>query len=80
MDVTPLALAAARSYLYYGAIYGITVAVAAWIFRDVRRRGGGTRRAAAWAIATLVFTILAVLAYLFVRSRAEDPDGVVAEA
>ncbi len=76
MDATALALvdpavigvAGVRSLVYYGAIYGITIAVAFWIYRDARSRG--SRYAPIWAVATLVFTIVAVLPYLYLRWRA----------
>lgn len=56
-----------RSLLYYGAIYGILVAVAYWIYTDARDRGN--RYALLWGLATLVFAILAVLPYLYLRWR-----------
>ncbi|WP_092730752.1 ABA4-like family protein [Halopenitus persicus] len=72
--MVPLAvdLATARSLLYYGAIYGVVLAVAVWIYRDARDRGIGYP--AVWAVATLVLTIVPVLAYLYVRGR-RSPDG-----
>lgn len=72
MDVALLALSEVRAVLYYGAIYGITVAVAFWIYRDARRRGRSSGRAGAWAVATLAFTIVAVLPYLYFRWRAME--------
>jgi len=77
----PAALADLRSLAYYGALYGVLVAVAAWIYRDARGRGRRRRRAAAWAGATLLVSILAVLPYLYLRRRsarrsaAEREDG-----
>lgn len=61
-------LSAVRSTLYYGAIYGILLAVAYWMYIDARERG--SRYAALWAIATLLFAILAVIPYLYLRWRA----------
>ena len=67
MDPVPL-LAAFRSVLYYGAVYGIVLAVAVWIYRDAKARGSD--RALAWFAATLVFTILPVLAYMYIHRDA----------
>lgn len=67
--VLPAALPDLRALAYYGALYGVLVAVAAWIYRDARERGRRPRRAAAWAGATLVFSILTVLLYLYLRGR-----------
>lgn len=63
-----------RSLLYYGAVYGILVAVAYWVYTDARARG--SRYAALWGLATLVFAILAVIPYMYLRWR----DGVDAGA
>ncbi|MGQ3329691.1 hypothetical protein [Halorubrum sp. FL23] len=49
-------------------IYGVVVAAAAWIYRDARARG--SRYAVVWALATLVFTIVPVLAYLYLHRDA----------
>ncbi len=51
-------------------IYGIVVAVAVWIYRDAKARGSD--RAVLWFLATLIFTILPVLAYMYLH-RAEGP-------
>lgn len=80
MDLPLLALAELRSVLYYGAIYGITIAVAFWIYRDARHRGRSTRRAGLWAAATLVFAIFAVLPYLYFRQRSTTPEPAAADA
>lgn len=50
------------------AVYGVVVAAAAWIYRDARARG--SRYAVVWGISTLVFTILPVLAYLYLHRDA----------
>ncbi|MFC7325329.1 hypothetical protein ACFQMF_12150 [Halorubrum rutilum] len=50
------------------AVYGILVAAAAWIYRDARARGN--RYAVVWAVATLVFAIVPVLAYLYLHRDA----------
>jgi len=63
-----LQFATLRSTLYYGAIYAIVLAVAVWIYRDAKARG--SNRAVAWFLATLVFTILPVLAYLYLHRDA----------
>lgn len=65
MDPVLLQLDTVRSVLYYGAIYGVVVAVAVWIYRDAKARGSD--RAAAWFVATLVFTILPVLLYMYLH-------------
>ncbi|WP_241964407.1 hypothetical protein [Halorubrum sp. 48-1-W] len=62
---TLLQFATLRAVLYYGAVYGIVLAVAVWIYRDAKARGSD--RALAWFLATLVFTILPVLAYLYLH-------------
>jgi hypothetical protein len=68
-DMDPvLQFATLRSTLYYGAIYAIVLAVAVWIYRDAKARG--SNRAVAWFLATLVFTILPVLAYLYLHRDA----------
>ncbi|MDR5673978.1 putative membrane protein [Halalkaliarchaeum sp. AArc-CO] len=63
-----------RSLLYYGAVYGILVAVAYWVYTDARARG--SRYAVLWGLATLVFAILAVIPYMYLRWR----DGTEAAA
>ena len=49
-------------------VYGVVVAAAAWIYRDARARG--SRYAPLWAVATLAFTIVPVLAYLYLHRDA----------
>jgi len=49
-------------------IYGVVIAAAAWIYRDARARG--SRYAVLWALATLLFTIVPVLAYLYLHRDA----------
>ncbi|MEF8781002.1 MAG: hypothetical protein V5A46_10025 [Haloferacaceae archaeon] len=61
-----------RDLLYYGAVYGVLVAVAYWVYADARDRG--SRYPALWGAATLVFAILAVIPYLYLRWRAA-PEG-----
>ena len=51
-------------------IYGVVVAAAVWISRDARARG--SRYAVVWAASTLLFTIVPVLAYLYLH-RAAGP-------
>ncbi|WP_297884926.1 hypothetical protein [uncultured Halorubrum sp.] len=51
-------------------IYGVVVAAAVWIYRDARARG--SRYAVVWAASTLLFTIVPVLAYLYLH-RAAGP-------
>ncbi|SMO68861.1 hypothetical protein [Halorubrum cibi] len=68
MDPALLQVATFRSVLYYGAVYGIVLAVAVWIYRDAKARGSD--RALAWFLATLVFTILPVLAYMYLHRDA----------
>lgn len=61
--------AALRSLVYFAAVYGVTLAVAVWVFRDARERG--FRYPALWGVGTVLFTILAVLPYLYLRLRSE---------
>lgn len=49
-------------------IYGVVVAAAVWIYRDARARG--SRYAIAWGAATLVFTIVPVLVYMYLHRDA----------
>ncbi|RLM67879.1 hypothetical protein DVK05_08595 [Halorubrum sp. Atlit-8R] len=49
-------------------IYGVVVAAAVWIYRDAKARG--SRYAPLWALSTLVFTIVPVLAYLYLHREA----------
>ena len=63
-----------RSLLYYGAVYGILVAVAYWVYTDARERG--SRYAALWGLATLVFAILVVIPYMYLRWRDSAETGV----
>ncbi len=49
-------------------IYGIVVAVAVWIYRDAKARGSD--RAVLWFLATLVFTIVPVLVYMYLNREA----------
>lgn len=58
-----------RAVLYYGAVYGVVIGMAVWIYRDARSRG--SRAPLGWALATLVLTIVPVLGYLYLRWRAE---------
>ena len=51
-------------------VYGVVVAAAVWIYRDARARG--SRYAVVWAASTLLFTIVPVLAYLYLH-RAAGP-------
>ena len=51
-------------------IYGVVVAAAVWIYRDAMARG--SRYAVVWAASTLLFTIVPVLAYLYLH-RAAGP-------
>ncbi|MUW14118.1 hypothetical protein GJ633_05185 [Halorubrum sp. CBA1125] len=68
MDPVFLQFETLRSVLYYGVVYGIVLAVAAWIYRDAKARGSD--RALAWFLATLVFTIVPVLVYLYLNRDA----------
>ncbi|MFC6753283.1 hypothetical protein [Halorubrum tibetense] len=52
------------------AVYGIVLAVAVWIYRDAKARG--SNRAVLWFLATLVFTIVPVLLYMYLH-RASGP-------
>jgi hypothetical protein len=70
LEMGAIGLEGIRSAVYYAAIYGVTVLVAIWIYRDARSRG--SRFAPVWALATLVFTIAAVLPYLYFRWRARS--------
>lgn len=76
MEAVLLALADLRTFLYYGAIYGITLAVAIWVYRDARHRGRSAARAVGWALATLVFTIFAFLPYLYFRWKETSAEPV----
>ncbi|OTF12325.1 hypothetical protein [Halorubrum sp. SD612] len=49
-------------------IYGVVVAASVWIYRDARARG--SRYAVVWAASTLLFTIVPVLAYLYLHRDA----------
>jgi len=49
-------------------IYGVVVAAAVWIYRDARARG--SRYAVVWGLSTLLFTIVPVLAYLYLHRDA----------
>ncbi|MFA9518442.1 hypothetical protein ACERIT_14725 [Halopenitus sp. H-Gu1] len=66
-DILFIGLLTVRTGLYYAAIYGVVIAVAAWIYRDARDHGIGYP--SLWALATLVLTIIPVLIYLYVRRR-----------
>lgn len=78
MDPLFVELATVRSVLYYGAIYAIVVGMAVWIYRDADSRG--SRAPLAWALATLAFTIIPVVSYLYLRWRANPTtDEAVAD-
>lgn len=68
MDPVLAQFEAFRSFLYYGAIYGVVLAVAVWIYRDAKARGSD--RALLWFISTIVFAILPVLLYLYLHRDA----------
>lgn len=67
MDPLLVDLATARTLAYYGALYAVVIGFAVWIYRDARSEGA--RYPAAWALATLVFTIVPVVAYMLLKSR-----------
>jgi len=52
-------------------IYLITVAVAAWLFRDALGRGKSVFVAAGWAVGVLIVPPIAFLTYLYLRIKAE---------
>ncbi|WP_418281182.1 hypothetical protein [Halorubrum sp. DTA98] len=60
------------------AIYGIVLAVAVWIYRDAKARGSD--RALVWFLATLVFTILPVLLYMYLHRDVGSTGGADGDA
>ncbi|XVH32046.1 hypothetical protein ACNS7O_02365 [Haloferacaceae archaeon DSL9] len=58
-----------RESVYFLVIYGITFAVAVWVYRDARRRG--TRGAILWAIGTFLLTVFVLFPYLYLRLKEE---------
>jgi hypothetical protein len=66
--MTPLGIALPWSLPLTLVIYGVVVAAAVWIYRDAKARG--SRYAPLWALSTLVFTIVPVLAYLYLHREA----------
>ncbi|RLM50471.1 hypothetical protein [Halorubrum sp. Atlit-28R] len=66
--MTPLGIALPWSLPLTLVIYGVVVAAAVWIYRDAKARG--SRYALLWALSTLVFTIVPVLAYLYLHREA----------
>ncbi|KOX97932.1 MULTISPECIES: hypothetical protein [Halorubrum] len=64
----PLGIALPWSLPLTLVIYGVVVAAAVWIYRDAKARG--SRYAPLWALSTLVFTIVPVLAYLYLHREA----------
>jgi hypothetical protein len=66
--MTPLGISLPWSLPLTLVIYGVVVAAAVWIYRDAKARG--SRYAPLWALSTLVFTIVPVLAYLYLHREA----------
>lgn len=58
-----------REWAYFIAIYGITIAVSIWVYRDARDRGN--RWAPVWGIMGLVLPGIVHLTYFYLRVRAD---------
>ncbi|MGM0605725.1 MAG: hypothetical protein ACQETB_08650 [Halobacteriota archaeon] len=70
-STTPLLIDTLRSWAYFVAIYGITIAASAWVFRDARRRGISLVRAGLWGIFGVLVPAVTHLLYLYLRRKRE---------
>lgn len=62
-----------REWAYFIAIYGITIAVTVWMYRDARERGN--RFAPLWGITGLILPGIVHLTYFYLRVRADRADA-----
>jgi len=53
------------------AIYGITIAISVWLFRDSRRRGKSVVVAVGWAVGGLLLPAIVHFVYLYGRLKTE---------
>ncbi|SNR24312.1 hypothetical protein [Halorubrum vacuolatum] len=72
MNPVPVEIGVIWSLPVTVAVYGILLLVAIWIYRDAKARG--SKWPIAWFLATLVFTIIPVLIYLYLH-REDGPAG-----
>jgi len=70
---SPLLVAAVIDRPILVVIYGVTLAVSVWLFRDARRRGRSAVVAVGWAIGGFVLPGLVHFAYLYGRMGEQPP-------
>ena len=64
---SPLLVAAVIDQPILVVIYGVTLAVSAWLFRDARRRGRSVPVAAGWAIGGFILPGIVHFGYFYGR-------------
>jgi len=70
---SPLLVAAAVDRPILVVIYGITLAISVWLFRDARRRHRSIPVAVGWAIGGFVLPGIVHFGYLYGRMRERTP-------
>ncbi len=68
---TPLVLSMLLDRPIMIVIYGITVLISLWLFRDARRRGRSVVVAAGWAIGGILLPAIVHFIYLYGRLKTE---------
>ncbi|ERH07713.1 MAG: hypothetical protein J07HN4v3_00075 [Halonotius sp. J07HN4] len=64
---SPLLVAAVIDRPILVVVYGVTIAVSAWLFRDARRRGRSAVVAVGWAVGGFVLPGVVHFGYLYGR-------------
>ena len=72
---SPLLVAAVIDRPILVVIYGVTLAVSAWLFRDARRRGRSAVVAVGWAVGGFVLPGIVHFGYLYGRMGEQTPTG-----
>jgi hypothetical protein len=72
---SPLLVAAVIDQPILVVVYGVTLAVSVWLFRDARRRGRSTVVAVGWAIGGFVLPGIVHFGYLYGRMGEQTPAG-----
>jgi len=70
---SPLLVAAVIDRPILVVIYGVTLAISVWLFRDARRRGRSAVVAAGWAIGGFVLPGIVHFGYLYGRMGEQTP-------
>jgi len=68
---TPLLIDTLRTWAYFIAVYGITIAASVWVYRDARERGKSLGYAALWGIFGVIIPAITHILYLYTRMKQE---------